>query len=89
MERIALAYSDGSFGIMIDGWPMERIVAECEEANRGERDPESMTKIVKVRLEVLDEIVVRLRKDKVRCKCGREFHTRGGLEECLASNHRP
>ncbi len=59
MQRIAVAYSDGSFTVQPDGWPMERIVAECDGANRGEREAH-WAQIVNVNIEVLDKVVVPL-----------------------------
>lgn len=87
MERIALAFSDGSFNVHPDGWPIERAVAERDEADKNCRETER-TKIVRVNLEIVDDCVVPLRPTGKPCKCGKVYLTIGGIEECVARQHK-
>lgn len=68
LVRTALAYSDGSFNVHPEGWPIEKAIAERDESDRGVEKPEQLTKIVRVRLEIFEENIVPLKQVTVGCK---------------------
>jgi hypothetical protein len=50
----ALQYSDGSFSVFSPGVPMKQIEAERVEVDRNETNPEHLTRIVRVSIEVTE-----------------------------------
>lgn len=53
MERLALLYSDGSLNILTEGASPVHAWSEADVANEGEPDPEAVTVVVRVFVDVL------------------------------------
>jgi hypothetical protein len=86
IERSAIAYSDGSFNIFSDGYPIGGVFSQLEQDNRSER-MENRAVAVKVRLLILEFLKMPPAPTMIKCNCGRQFRTQGGIQECLANNH--
>jgi hypothetical protein len=56
IERIALAYSDGSYGVLSEATTIDAARHERDDADRNERDPANATRILRVRLEVVESL---------------------------------
>lgn len=55
-EQNALLFSDGSLSVFAVGWPSRDIIDERERSDRNETCPEHMTRIVRVRCNVISTI---------------------------------
>ncbi|MGJ0505644.1 MAG: hypothetical protein ACR652_00630 [Methylocystis sp.] len=53
-DRLALVYSDGSFGVLSEGTTIETAREEREFCDRNEHDPQHLTKIARVQVTILD-----------------------------------
>jgi hypothetical protein len=63
IEALAISYSDGSYNVMTNTDNLEKARSECDFADHKENNPEHLSNIVRVRLEVLE--VVEQRRPKV------------------------
>ena len=56
VERLALAFSDGSMTVLRANTHVSTAMAERLDADRNQRDDTKLTSIVRVRVEVLGEV---------------------------------
>ncbi len=72
IERLALLYSDGSFGVFAADITIEKARKEREFVDVNEKDPARLTKIGRVRLEIIETFDADSATDAPRCPtCGR------------------
>jgi hypothetical protein len=55
-ERYAILYSDGSIGIGTPGESLEHAIKTAADDNKGERRPENLANVARVRIEILEII---------------------------------
>lgn len=72
-NHLALLYSDGSMGILSPETTLDMAKAERVHVDHNETRPEHLTKIVRVRVDVIEIIPIGMTETSNRClTCGRE-----------------
>ncbi|MBF0374798.1 MAG: hypothetical protein HQL39_15440 [Alphaproteobacteria bacterium] len=69
--RVALAYSDGSYNVMADGWTVEAARSEALDTDARERDPSQFTRVVRVTVTVVEDLGAPMRAAEECPSCGR------------------
>lgn len=55
-ERYAVAYADGSFGVCSESADVQQTAKDAEFSDEGETDPAQFSKVVRVKVVVLEVI---------------------------------